>query len=87
MSKNNVTWVVYLMKVHKRADKLMAVCEQCEWDAMELNRPGYHQLVRGGIRSEVEAEMIARHPPEYQKYWFTVTPIYGARRDVALEPV
>ncbi len=62
MKNDAVTWVVYLMTIHKRADKIMAVCEQREWDAMELSRPGYHQLVRAGIPSEVEAEMIARRP-------------------------
>lgn len=77
MSKDNVTWVVYLMTVHKRADKLMAVCEQSEWDAMELNRPGYHQLVRGDIPSEVEAEMIARHSPEHQNADHGRPPIFA----------
>jgi hypothetical protein len=63
MQQNIVTWVVYLMTVHKRADKICAVCEQREWDAMELARPGYHQLIRGGIATEVEAEMLARRGP------------------------
>ena len=30
-----VTWVVYLMTIHKRTDRYLAVCEQSEWDAME----------------------------------------------------
>lgn len=60
MKNNTGTWVVYLMTIHKRADRFMAVCEQSEWDAMELRQPGYHQLVREGIPSEVEAESIAR---------------------------
>ena len=55
-----VTWVVYQMTIHKRADRLTAVCEQSEWDAMELGRPGYHVLVREGIPTEVEAELLAR---------------------------
>jgi hypothetical protein len=38
----------------------MAVCEQSEWDEMELQRPGYHKLLRAGIASETEAELIAR---------------------------
>jgi hypothetical protein len=37
-----------------------AVCEQDEWDALELASPGYHTLVRGGIDSEGEAEILAR---------------------------
>jgi hypothetical protein len=62
MSKQEkpVTWAVYLMTVHKQTDRIAAVCEQSEWDAMELARPGYHHLIRGGIASEVEAEMLAR---------------------------
>jgi hypothetical protein len=36
------------------------VCEQSEWDAMELARPGYRTLVMGGIASEPEAERLAR---------------------------
>jgi hypothetical protein len=64
MKNEMVTWVVYRMTIHKRADRFMAVCEQSEWDAMELRHPGYHQLVREGIPSEVEAESIARCRPE-----------------------
>ena len=60
MKKETVTWAVYLMTIHKRADRFLAVCEQREWDAMELARPGYHHLIRGGIATEVEAETLAR---------------------------
>ena len=60
MQEKDVTWVVYLMTIHKRTDKFMAVCEQSEWDAMERSRPGYHHLVRAGIATEVEAEALAR---------------------------
>ena len=60
MPKKTVTWVVYLMTIHKQTDRYKAVCEQSEWDAMELARPGYHHLVRGSIATEVEAEMLAR---------------------------
>jgi hypothetical protein len=49
------------MTIHKRTDRFLAVCEQSEWDAMELARPGYHHLIRGGIVTEVEAETLARH--------------------------
>jgi hypothetical protein len=58
--QNNATWVVYLMTIHKRNDRLPAVCEQSEWDAIELSRPGYHQLVQSGIATENEAEDLAR---------------------------
>lgn len=61
--EKTVTWAVYLMTVYKRAERIRAVCEQSEWDAMELARPGYHQLVKGGIASETEAELLARSDP------------------------
>jgi hypothetical protein len=55
-----VSWVVYLMTVKNNAAGMNAVCEQGEWDAMELARPGQHTLVRSGIASEAEAERLAR---------------------------
>jgi hypothetical protein len=58
-----VAWVVYRMTLHKHPDGVIAVCEQSEWDAMELARPGYHKLVRGGITTEGEAERLARGEP------------------------
>ena len=36
------------------------VCEQSEWDALELARPGYHTLLHSGIETEQEAEKLAR---------------------------
>jgi hypothetical protein len=62
MSEKTVTWVVYLMTV-KKTEGIKAVCEQSEWDAMELARPGYHRLIQAGITSEVEAETLARGEP------------------------
>ncbi len=56
-----ITWVVYLRTVHKQGG-FNAVCEQKEWDEMELARPGYHTLVQAGIATEVEAEKLARGP-------------------------
>jgi hypothetical protein len=53
------TWVVYLMTLRKH-DGMKAVCEQAEWDAMELARPGYHHFIQGGFTSETEAELMAR---------------------------
>jgi hypothetical protein len=58
----SATWVVYLMTLHGKQSAVNAVCEQSEWDALELGRPGYHKLVCTGIASEVEAERIARQP-------------------------
>jgi len=37
-----------------------AVCEQAEWDAMELANPGVNTLIQGGITNEGEAERLAR---------------------------
>jgi hypothetical protein len=59
-SDEAVSWVVYLMTVKKNAAGMNAVCEQSEWDAMELAKPGLHTLVRSGIASEAEAERLAR---------------------------
>jgi hypothetical protein len=63
MNATTVSWVVYQMTIHKKPTGMKAVCEQSEWDAMELARPGYHVLIRGGIASEVEAETLARGQP------------------------
>lgn len=55
-----VSWVVYRMTLHGKQSGMSAVCEQDEWDAMEISRPGYHTLVRAGIANEGEAERLAR---------------------------
>ncbi len=54
------SWVVYKMTLHGKQVGINAVCEQAEWDAMELARPGYHQLIQAGIANENEAERLAR---------------------------
>ena len=59
-SEEAVAWVVYKMIVDKKPEGMNAVCEQGEWDAMELAQPGLHTLVQGGITSEGEAERLAR---------------------------
>src|SRR5687768_1339092 len=38
----------------------VAVCEQAEWQAMEKAKRGMLHLVREGIPSEAEAELLAR---------------------------
>ncbi len=53
-------WVVYKATLRGNADGMNAVCEQAEWDAMELAKPGQQTLIRGGIASEGEAERLAR---------------------------
>ena len=55
-----VTWVVYRMTLPKQAVGGNVVCEQSEWDALELARPGYHTLLHSGIKTEQEAEKLAR---------------------------
>ena len=55
-----VSWVVYHMNIDRKAAGVNAVCEQGEWDQMELANPGQHTLVRSGIASEAEAERLAR---------------------------
>jgi hypothetical protein len=53
------TWAVYSMTLRNKPS-MRALCKQSEWDKMELARPGYHQLIRGNIASESEAELLAR---------------------------
>jgi hypothetical protein len=55
-------WVVYQRSWTVQRKQIMsnAVCEQGEWDALETAEPGVHTLVRGRIRSEREAEQLAR---------------------------
>jgi hypothetical protein len=53
-------WVVYKMTLHGKVDGVKAVCEQRDWDSMELAQPGYHTLIRAGIANEGEAERLAR---------------------------
>jgi len=55
-----VTWVVYRMTLPKQAVGGNVVCEEAEWDAIELARPGYHTLLYSGIKTEQEAEKLAR---------------------------
>lgn len=53
------TWVIYLRAV-KNTDGMKAVCEQSEWEEMELAQPGKHHLIQAGITTEAEAELLAR---------------------------
>ncbi len=59
-SDEAVAWVVYQMNIDRKAAGVNAVCEQAEWDAMELAQPGRHALLHSGIASEAEAEKLAR---------------------------
>lgn len=64
MRKSNLPefWVVYRrsMTSHKKVFETNAVCDQAEWEAMELAEPGLHTLIRDRITSEEEAEKLAR---------------------------
>jgi hypothetical protein len=65
-AESTVLWVVYKMTIHVKNGEpvgVNAVCQQAEWDAMELARPGYHRLIQGGITNEGEAERLARGAP------------------------
>jgi hypothetical protein len=53
-------WVVYRMTLYGQEYGGNAVCEQREWDAIERARPGFRLLVRAGIKTEQEAEKLAR---------------------------
>jgi hypothetical protein len=54
------SWVVYQMTLKGKPSTMNAICEQAEWDAMELDRPGHHVLIRKGITNEGQAEQLAR---------------------------
>jgi len=60
MSRIAESWVVYLMTLRNQPEGMRAVCEQSEWDKMELANPGYHKLIQSGIPTEMEAELLAR---------------------------
>lgn len=53
-------WVVYQKPMRGCPDGLRAVCEQKEWQAMNLAKPGYYTLIQDGIEHEGEAERLAR---------------------------
>lgn len=65
-----VTWAVYLMEI-KGGEPRKAICLQTEWEEMERRRPGHQCLIRAGIGTEAEAELLARgtsgDPPERKK--------------------
>ncbi len=55
-----ILWVVYEMDAAGKDPGINVVCEQGEWDALELAQPGKHKLIRQGITNEAEAEKLAR---------------------------
>jgi hypothetical protein len=53
-------WVVYSMPVRNSPNRMRAVCEQREWEAMDRAKPGFYTLIQAGIENEGEAERLAR---------------------------
>jgi hypothetical protein len=62
MSTVPVSWVVYSKPLHHK-DPVKVVCEQTEWEAIELRRPGENTLIQAGFASEGAAEKAARGEP------------------------
>lgn len=53
------SWVVYQTIQGTRAG-MKSVCEQSEWEALELSKPGLNTLIQEGLASESEADKLAR---------------------------
>jgi hypothetical protein len=53
-------WAVYRMRLHGNAVGGNVVCSQAEWDAIEKSQPGYHTLLHSWLKTEQEAEKLAR---------------------------
>jgi hypothetical protein len=56
----SISWVVYRATFDRKAEGMIAVCDQAEWEAIEQNQPGRCLLLKAGIASEGEAEQFAR---------------------------
>jgi hypothetical protein len=54
------TWVVYQRPMRGCAEGIRAVCEQREWAAMNLAKPGFYTLIQEHIENEGKAEQLAR---------------------------
>jgi hypothetical protein len=53
-------WVVYKMTLHGGTTGGNVVCEQREWELLEAAKPGFHTLLHAGLKTEQEAERLAR---------------------------
>ena len=60
MTMKATLWVVYEIGAAGKDQGMYVVCDQDEWDALELAQPGKHKLIRTGISNEGEAERLAR---------------------------
>jgi len=67
MTKYATSWVVYEMLIRGKPGCINVVCEQVEWDKLELAQPGMHTLIKAGITNEGEAERLARGPEPVKK--------------------
>ncbi len=58
------SWVVYRATFDRKAEGMVAVCDQNEWAAMEQGQPGRCTVLQDGFATEGEAEQFARtHRP------------------------
>jgi hypothetical protein len=53
-------WAVYLRPDKGCAEGLRGVCPQDEWEALDRAKPGVYVLIQGHLRSEGQAEQLAR---------------------------
>jgi hypothetical protein len=60
MTMKKTLWAVYEKGAAENDQGMNVVCEQDEWDALELAQPGKNRLIRAGITNEGEAERLAR---------------------------
>ena len=60
MIMKTTLWVVYEIGAGGKDQGMNVVCDQDQWDALELAQPGKHKLIRTGITNEGEAERLAR---------------------------
>lgn len=54
------SYVVYQVTIQGKLGGVNAVCSQQEWEDLQREQPGIHKLILAGIRSEAEAEQVAR---------------------------
>ncbi|MDY3555181.1 hypothetical protein R5W24_004319 [Gemmata sp. JC717] len=53
-------WVVYRVSLNGGKGTANVVCEQREWETIEAAQPGLHTLLHSGLKTEQEAERLAR---------------------------
>ncbi len=54
------SWAVYQMRLNSKGVGGNVVCSQREWEAIEASNPGYHILLHSGLKTEQQAEKLAR---------------------------